>query len=204
MEEVLLGVGLAFASAVQPGTLQAYYLSGVAQHGWKRTLPAALAPLLSDGPVALLALLVLTQLPEVVSRGLRAAGGVLLLVLAWSAYRHWQRPSPDAASNARTPRTLLEAAFVNLLNPGPWLGWTLVLGPAVLAACRARPAHAGALLIAFYATMVATNAGVILLFGTTRFLGSGARRTLVLVSALALAALGAYQLLASVLATTEP
>ena len=79
-----------------------------------------------------------------------------------------------------------------------------MLGPAVLVAWHAGPAHAGALLVAFYATMVATNAAVILLFGTTRFLGSGARQTLILVSALALAALGAYQLYMSVLATTAP
>jgi threonine/homoserine/homoserine lactone efflux protein len=204
VESILFGSSLAFAAAVQPGPLQAFLLSSIVRNGWKRTLPASLAPLLSDAPVALLALLVLTHLPEMASRGLRAAGGVLLLVLAWSAYRHWRRPSPDAPSSVPAPRTLLQAAFVNVLNPGPWLGWTLVLGPAVLAAWRSGPAHAVALLVAFYATMVAANAGIILLLGTTRFLGPGARRALVLLSALALAALGVYQLIISILGTIGP
>jgi len=95
-----------------------------------------------------------------------------------------------AAKRAGVPYKIKSASLGVATDAGPF--------------SRAGPAHASALLVAFYATMVATNAGVILLFGTTRFLGSGARRTLVLVSALALAALGAYQLLASVLATTGP
>ena len=56
--------GFAFAAALQPGPLQAYLLASVAQRGWKRTLPAALSPLLSDGPIILVVLLVLTRLPD--------------------------------------------------------------------------------------------------------------------------------------------
>jgi len=79
LENLVLGGGFAFAAAVQPGPLQAYLLSQVAARGWRRTLPAALAPLLSDGPIALLVLLVLGRLSVGAQQALRAAGGVLLL-----------------------------------------------------------------------------------------------------------------------------
>ncbi len=79
---LLLGSGFAFAAAIQPGPLQAYLLSSVAQRGWKRTLPAALSPLLSDGPIILIVLLILTRLPDSAARLLQAAGGLLLLYFA--------------------------------------------------------------------------------------------------------------------------
>jgi threonine/homoserine/homoserine lactone efflux protein len=128
------------------------------------------------------------------------AGGVLLLYLAWASYRQW-RGEAAAWFNANdsAPRTLLQAATVNILNPNPYLGWSLVLGPAVLAAWHQSPANAAALIIAFYATMVTVLACTALLFGTTRFLGPGGRRALVLVSAAILAALGVYQLVVGLL-----
>jgi threonine/homoserine/homoserine lactone efflux protein len=78
LEYLLIGGGFAFAAAIQPGPLQAFLLSSVAQKGWKRTLPASLSPLLSDGPIALLVLLVLNRVPETMGRVLQATGGVLL------------------------------------------------------------------------------------------------------------------------------
>jgi threonine/homoserine/homoserine lactone efflux protein len=97
------------------------------------------------------------------------------------------------------PRTLLQAATVNILNPNPYLGWSLVLGPAVLVAWLKSPWNAVALIVAFYTTMVVALACTILLFGTTRLLGPGGRRALILMSAVALAALGVYQLAAAFL-----
>ncbi len=195
IEYILFGGGFAFAAAVQPGPLQAYLLSSVAQKGWKRTLPASVSPLISDGPIALLALFVLNGLPEELRRALRIAGGVFLIYLAWSSYRRWKRQTTsDLVTVGSVPRTVLQAATVNILSPNPYLGWSLVLGPAVLSAWRSSPALAVVLISSFYATLVAVLACTILLFGTTRFLGPRAGRALILVSAMALAALGVYQL----------
>jgi threonine/homoserine/homoserine lactone efflux protein len=197
LQYLLFGGGFAFAAAVQPGPLQAFLLSRAAAEGWKRTLPASLSPLLSDGPIALLVLLVIGRLPVAAQRGLRVAGGVLLLYLAWAALR--QRRSASTADQVVAgsgPRTLLQAAMVNLVNPNPYLGWALVLGPAAAAAWRRGPANAAVLIAGFYGVMVATLAAFILLVGSTRFLGSRGQRTLVLISAVVLAALGVFQLVA--------
>ena len=134
-------------------------------------------------------------------RVLQAAGGLLLLYLAWTGFRQWRRTPATGpiADDASAPRTLLQAATVNILNPNPYLGWSLVLGPAALRAWEQSPAHAAALIVAFYATMVAALACTIALLGTTRFLGPRGRRGLVLVSAVTLAVLGAYQLGAGLL-----
>lgn len=200
LEYLLIGGGFAFAAAIQPGPLQAYFLSSVALRGWKRTLPASFAPLISDGPIALLVLLVLNHITEMMSRVLQAAGGVFLIYLAWASYKQWRKQSTTRPeSDDPVPRTLLQAAMVNILNPNPYLGWSLVLGPAVLKAWGQNPTNAVVLIAAFYATMVSVQAGIILLFGTTNFLGPKSRRILILVSAVILAVLGIYQLGASLL-----
>ncbi len=201
LEHLLIGSGFAAAAAIQPGPLQAFLLSSVAQKGWRRTLPASLCPLLSDGPIVLLTLLVLSHIPDAMSTVLQAAGGIFLLYLAWASYRQWmQKSAPDETETIDSaPRTLMQAAAVNLLNPNPYLAWSLVMGPAVLAAWRQSPADAAALVIAFYVTMVAVLVCTILVFGTTHFLGPRGRRALILLSAVTLAALGVYQLAASLL-----
>jgi threonine/homoserine/homoserine lactone efflux protein len=198
LEYILWGFGVAFAAAIQPGPLQAFFLSSVTQHGWKRTLPAALAPVISDGPIAVLALVVLQGASGWMIRTLEAAGGLFLLYLAWSGFSEWRRNGiRSPASNDRTPRTLLRAVTVNLLNPNPYLGWSLVLGPMFLSALHQSPAHAAALIAAFYGTLIAVMAGTIVLFGTSTLLGPTGRRFLLLSSAVILAVLGVSRVVAS-------
>ncbi len=192
---ILLGAGFAFAAAIQPGPFTAFLLAKVSERGWKATLPAAFSPLLSDGPIALLALLLLRTVDEPVRRSLQAAGGLFLLYLAWSSLRQLRAGAPERCEERPSaPRTLLQAATINLLNPGPYLGWSLVLGPATIRAWRRAPVDAVALVGAFYGTMVVSLMALIAFFGASRFLGPRGQRIVGLLSSLALGALGAYQL----------
>jgi threonine/homoserine/homoserine lactone efflux protein len=190
---VVLGCGFAFAAAVQPGPLQAFLLSRVLRHGWRRTLPAAFAPLISDGPIALLVLVVLRTMPLSVQRGLRLAGGAYLLTLAWSAFKEARVDAAGAQLHTQTPRTLRQAVVVNLLNPNPYLGWAFVLGPAAIAAWAVSPSHTIALVVAFYATMTVTLAAFIAACGSASLLSPRVQRALMLVAAAALAGLGVWQ-----------
>jgi threonine/homoserine/homoserine lactone efflux protein len=192
---LLFGVTFAFAAAVQPGPLQAYLVSRTLSHGWRRALPAAFSPLVSDGPIIALALLALSRLPAGFERGLRLAGGAFLLFLAWRAAHTWRTWAPETAAGGASGReSLIGATVVNLLNPGPYLGWGLVMGPLLLKAWRESPARGVALLAAFYATLVSGMIVTVLLFAGARNLGPRVNRALVGLSALALVAFGLWQL----------
>ena len=193
IQVILFAGGYAFAAGLQPGPLQAFLLSRTLSTGWQRTLPAALAPLLSDIPIALVVLVVVGQLSPGAQQGLRVAGGVLLLYFAWRAFRQTRQGAGPLAAGSG-PRTLFDAVLVNLLNPNPYLGWALVLGPALLAAWRRQPAEGIAILVTFYGVLIATTAAFIVLVGTTRFLSRRVQRGLLAVSAFLLAALGIYLL----------
>jgi threonine/homoserine/homoserine lactone efflux protein len=192
---LVLGMTYAFAAAVQPGPLQAYILSQTLSHGWRRALPAAFSPLLSDGPIIVLVLLVLSRLPAWLIPAVRCAGGVLLLVFAFLAARTWRSFAAGPAARIPTePRSLLGATAVNLMSPGPYLGWSLVMGPLLLKGWREAPANGIALLAGFYGVMVLSMAAIIVLFGAARGLGPRVNRAMIGASALALAGLGVYQL----------
>jgi threonine/homoserine/homoserine lactone efflux protein len=122
LRHLLLGGGFGLA-ALQPGPMLAFLLARTAAAGWRRTLPACLAPLPSDGPIALVAVVLLSRLPSSFQPVLRAAGGVLLLYFAGASLREW-RLSEGPASGGSTPRTLLQAALVNPLNPNPYVAWS--------------------------------------------------------------------------------
>jgi threonine/homoserine/homoserine lactone efflux protein len=192
---LVIGMTYAFASAVQPGPLQAYIISQTISHGWRRALPAAFSPLLSDGPIIVLMLFVLSRLPAWLIPAVRLAGGGLLLLFAFLAARTSTRSDASGTAPATTrPRSLLGATAVNLMSPGPYLGWSLVMGPLLLKGWHEAPANGIALLVGFYGVLVLSMAVIILLAGTARGLGPRANRSLIGLSAVALAGLGVWQL----------
>src|SRR3970040_1606771 len=95
---IVQGIGYGFAAAVQPGPFQTYLISQTLTKGWKRPLPASLAPLISDGPIIALCLLVLSQVPAWLQRFLYVAGGLFILYLAYSACKTWKNWDPNIPS----------------------------------------------------------------------------------------------------------
>lgn len=190
---LLVGISYALSAGLQPGPLQAFFLAKVAEGGWRRALPAAFAPLISDAPIALVSIFLLQVLPGSFRNWLQLAGGITLLFFAWSAFRNFRREQPPAGNDlSSTPKTIGQAALINLLNPNPYLGWSLVMGPAVISAWEVGPGMALALLLSFYITMISTSLLLIYLMGQALLIGPGARRILSLVSGTLLIGLGLY------------
>ena len=128
----IFGLTYSFACVVQPGPFQAFLFSQSLTNGWRKTIPLVFAPLLSDLPVIVLVLLVLTNVPKEVLMILQCVGGVFLLYLAYNAYKSWQTFDPGKSQNVSTQSSLFKAVLVNLFNPNPYLGWSLVMGPLLI------------------------------------------------------------------------
>ena len=192
---LMLGAGLAFAAAVQPGPFQAYLINETLTRGWRRTLPAVFGPIISDAPIIVITLLLLSRVPGHLVRYLHLFGGLFLFYLAWCAFRSWRQVEEARLDPATSgPQTLFKAALVNFLNPNPWLGWSLVMGPLFLEGMDSSPLHGLALIVGFYTTMTASLGGLIFLVSQAGRLGSGVRRVTLGLSVLALALFGGYQL----------
>jgi threonine/homoserine/homoserine lactone efflux protein len=192
---IIQGLGYGFTAAVQPGPFQTYIISKTLSNGWRRTLPAMFAPLISDGPIIILMLFILSRVPEVMVRILRIAGGVFVLYLALGTYNAWRAFDENAVATFRpVHRSVLQAVLMNMLSPGPYLYWSLVTGPILLTGWRDSPANGVGFLLGFYIAMVTSIAGIIILFGLTRRLGSKVTRLMLGLSALTLLGFGFYQL----------
>lgn len=192
---IVQGIGYGFAAAAQPGPFQTYIISQSLTMGWRKALPAALAPLISDGPIIALCLLVLSQVPIWLQRFLYVAGGVFILYLAYGAFKAWKDfDSTFTASETSTGQSVWKAALMNAISPGPYIFWSLVTGPVLMRGWREAPIHGIGFLAGFYVTLISGLGLIILGFGIARELGPKVNRALLGISAGALFVFGLYQL----------
>ncbi len=192
---LLQGLTLGFAAGAQPGPFQAFLINQSLTRGSRKTLLMGFAPLISDGPIVVAALLILSQVPGWFQRALQIVGGLFVLYLAYSAYQTWknfQEDIPPALPSRNND--LLRAATMNLLSPGPYIFWSTVIGPLVIQAWEISFWSAVALVGVFYAAMIGLNMVLILLFGQAARFGNQVRKAMLGISVLALAGFGLYQL----------
>ncbi len=192
---LFFGMTYGFAAAVQPGPFQTYLLSQTVKMGWRRAFPAAFAPIMSDAPIILLVLFVLRNFSDLFICILRIGGGFFLLYLGIRAFLSWKRYDPEKAFlNESGSQTFFNAVMVNLLNPNPYVGWSLILGPLFLEGWRSTPINGISLITGFYVTLTVTLIGTVILFAFARGIGPRVCKILLGLSAFALIAFGVFQL----------
>ncbi|RJR49196.1 MAG: lysine transporter LysE [Desulfobacteraceae bacterium] len=196
----LQGATLALTAAIMPGPFQAFLLSRSLHIGWKRTLPAALAPLVTDGPILCMVLLILTHAPVWFLELLRIAGGIFILFLAKGVYRTLNAPvGPIILSQGAVAKSLFSAVAINALNPNPYIFWSVVGGPLVLSGWRTTPWAGAGFLAGFFGVFVASLGLLIILFGTAGRLDPRVSKALFFVSLIALSGFGLYQIVQGML-----
>ena len=193
----IFGITYAFACVVQPGPFQAFLFSQSITNGWRKTIPLVFAPLLSDLPVILLVLLVLTNVPHLVLQVLQIVGGLFLLYLAINAFKSWRTYTPNVKQDV-PQLNILKAVLVNLLNPNPYIAWSLVMGPILIESWSKSPANGIVLLAGFYGSMIIYSTWLIGLFAAARNFGPRIIKISIGISVIAFAAFGFYQIWAGI------
>ena len=189
------GFAMGLYAALQPGPFQTYILSETLRRGWRKSLPMAFAPLVSDLPPVLLTLLVLSRMPQGVLDSLRIAGGLLMLYLARGAFRSFTTQTEETAIVEESPaKSLFSAAAINILSPSVYLFWTTIGAPIVLDGWQISPLHGLSFIIGMYAVFIPSLVTLIILFGQTGRLPIKAQKWIGYGLALLLALLGLYQI----------
>jgi threonine/homoserine/homoserine lactone efflux protein len=190
----IFGITYAFACVVQPGPFQAYLFSQSLTNGWRKTIPLVFAPLMSDVPIIVLVLFVLTNIPHEVLRVFQCFGGLFLLYLAYNAYKTWRKFNQSDKQDVSHQQNFFKAIIVNLLNPSPYLGWSLVMGPLLIKGWIDNPVNGIVLLIGFYGSMIIYSIVMVVLFAATGNFGLRVNRISIGISVIALVIFGFYQL----------
>ena len=197
---LLQGVGFGFAAASQIGPFQTFLISQALTRGWKRALPGAFAPFISDGPIILLSVLVLSQLPGWAQRGMYVLGGIFVLYLAIGAFKSWRSFDETAVHPELSgQQTLFKAAMTNALSPGAYLFWMFVTGPILVQGWRETPVNGLGLLLGFYTAFISCLILMIVIFGAASRLGPKLNRALLGISSIVLFGFGLYQLVRGII-----
>lgn len=183
---LLQGAALGFSAAVSPGPFIAYLI--------------AQAPLISDGPIIVLMLLVLTRFPDALLRVIQIAGALFVIYLAWKSFLAYRAFQPaQVTGGAEVRQSVFQAAAMNFLSPGPYIFWSSVSGPVLVQGWKESPAMAAAFLLGFYGLLVGGLVVLVVVFGTARRLGPAVNRAMLGISSLVLFAFGVIQLVRGIL-----
>jgi len=193
----LQGVALALPSTVSPSPFKIFLISHSLANGWRATLPAVFAPLITDGPIIVVALFLLNRIPLWYLNGLHIVGGLFILSIAARFIRLLRSDSPTLQTSDQAARqSFKQAVGINVLNPNPYLLWGIVAGPIVLDAWQQQsPAVGLSFIVGFYLAFVLGLAGLVLAFGTAGKLNPKVNKLLNAAAAAALIALGVYQVI---------
>ena len=151
------GFLLGLSAALTPGPLMALIIAQSLQFGRREGIKIAVAPLLTDGPVLIASVWLLSGIPhrDFTLGLLSAAGSVFLLVMATSYFRN-----PAAGQRLRpttNPSSLGKGMLVNFLSPYTYLFWFGIGAPVLLKVHEAHPAAPYLFLAVFYTVMIGAN-----------------------------------------------
>jgi len=157
MELTLLGVGLGLAAGLSPGPLLTLLVAVSIERGFPAGLRVAVAPLLTDAPIVLLALFLLKDLPESFLGSLTLLGGLFVLYLGIQGLKRGAHTLQPVEAPPPAAKDLWQGALVNFFNPHPWVFWISVGAPTLVSGWRQSPLDAIGYLVGFYASIVGSK-----------------------------------------------
>ncbi|GGP82008.1 LysE family translocator [Saccharothrix coeruleofusca] len=185
---LVLGVVIGFSAGISPGPLLTLVVLASAKGGFTAGWRVAVAPLLTDVVIVVLAITALGALPEGVLGAIGLVGACLVGLIGVRTVLSSRTAEPVAAGEREVSGVFRQAAVVNLLSPHPWLFWATVGAPIVLTSWREEPSRAIAFVLGFYLLLVGSKAALAgLVGGGRRLLAPRAYRLTVLCCGLAMA-----------------
>lgn len=170
----LLVTGLVFglSGGLTPGPLSALILSQSLKYGIQEGVKIAIAPLLTDLPIILVALFLISRISEIdLLVGVVAlSGGAYLAYLGCESLLF---KGADLHADKAKPRSIQKGMITNILNPSPYLFWFTLGAPSVLKGMEQGVTPAVLFLIGLYLMLVGSKVLLAVVAGRSRdFLSS--------------------------------
>jgi threonine/homoserine/homoserine lactone efflux protein len=186
------GLGWGVYAGILPGPTQAFILSKTLANGWKRSLPLALVPLVSDLPIAMASCFLAAALPDVFLNFIKIAGGIYLVYLGWSTWR--MASSGEKSLPGDHPKKgFWKTVLINVSNPNVYLFWGTIGAPVVLQGWSKSPANGISFILGMYAALILVVCATIVLFGFTGKLPDSSKSWLFRIFSVAIVLYGLFQ-----------
>lgn len=182
-ESLATGLLLGLWAGIAPGPLLALVIGETLRHGFRAGIRVALAPLITDLPIVLGSLLLVSRLAD-----FDLFLGVISLVgagfVAYLGVDSLRNKIVDIDGEDKANRSLLRGVLANFLSPHPYLFWLGVGAPTTVKAYEHGPGSAGVFILGFYVLLIGSKICLAVIAGksrgvlkgrayryTTRFLG---------------------------------
>jgi threonine/homoserine/homoserine lactone efflux protein len=175
LETLVAAATFGLSGGMSPGPLLALVVAETLAHGRRAGLAVAVSPLVTDGPIIAIAVLLLGRIEssEAALGLVNLAGGVLLASYGIAGLRGAAPEVAEAAACHSAWGSLAKGVAVNLLNPSPYLFWLTVGAPMLITVHASGRVVAAAFLALFYFGLVGSKAVVAVLVARSREALSG-------------------------------
>jgi threonine/homoserine/homoserine lactone efflux protein len=169
---LISGVVFGLSSGLIPGPLLTLVISETLKHGIREGIKISIVPLLSDLPIVLVTILILTRISDI-----RPALGIISILgtifLFYLAIESLSFRGSDIDSEVK-PQSVKKGVITNLLNPNPYIFWLSIGAPTVVKAMDIGLLSASLFIFSFYFSLVGSKIIVAFVTGRSRhFLKSG-------------------------------
>jgi threonine/homoserine/homoserine lactone efflux protein len=151
------GAIFGLSGGIAPGPTMTIIIAQAVRHGWRGGVKVALSPLITDGPIIVVGVLLLSLFREFNGfLGVISFLGACFLV--YLAYESWTTSTIQVEVRAVNPRSILKGVVANFLNPSPYLFWFTIGCPMILQAYEVSSSAVGAFILSFFLGLVGTKA----------------------------------------------
>jgi len=167
-----IGVVLGLSAGLAPGPLLTLVISETILHDIRAGIRVALAPLVTDPPIILLTVFILSKLSNFhgILGVISLVGGFVVLGMGIKGLK--SKGLEFNIQKAR-PRSLLKGILVNFLSPHPYLFWLSVGAPTMTRANELHIFAAAAFVISFYVLLSGSKIVLAVLVGKSKTILKG-------------------------------
>jgi threonine/homoserine/homoserine lactone efflux protein len=161
------GTVLGLSAGFAPGPLLTLVITQTLQHNIREGIKVSMAPLITDLPIILATLFVLTKLSDfdLLLGAISLLGGVYVLYLAYGCLR---TGPVNLEETEDRPRSFRKGALINAFNPHPYLFWATVGGPFVFKSGKENLLAPVLFLTGFYVFLVGSKVLLAFVVGKSR------------------------------------
>ncbi len=163
---------MGLSAGLAPGPLLTLVISETLQHGLKAGIQVAFAPLITDLPIIVFTLFVLSKLAHfhTILGAISIAGGLFIL---WMGYENIRTTGYRITLQKAEPESFKKGALVNVLNPHPYLFWFSVGAPIMTKAINQSTSALFVFVLSFYTCLVGSKILLAVIVGKSKSFLSG-------------------------------
>jgi threonine/homoserine/homoserine lactone efflux protein len=159
VESLLFGIIVGLAAGLSPGPLTTLVLSETLKNGKKEGIQVAISPLISESPIILFVLVVLSSVAGnyIIIGAISMLGACFLIYLGLSNLTTHAKESKEGLG---IDNALLRGITTNLLNPNAYMFWLTIGGPRIIESVHVHISATILFMLGFYMMLVGSKIAI--------------------------------------------